>query len=112
MARETWERLTWYLAQHQFSIHVHGEIAEVKQHLVGGKLLFGHILPVENNDGHAQEQVEIVSLEKEREVRKKRGKFWTIETFYTVLNASQLIVTVWWCILTFYGDKIRHFVNT
>lgn len=52
----------WYLTQHKFSVHVHGEVAKMKQHLVGGELLLRHILPVENDDGHTQEQVEIVRL--------------------------------------------------
>lgn len=49
---------------------MHGEVAEVEQHLVGGELLLGHVLPVENNDGHTQEQVEVVRLcgEGKREV--------------------------------------------
>lgn len=34
----------------------------MKQHLVGGELLLHYILPVEKNDGHAQEQVEVISL--------------------------------------------------
>lgn len=42
----------------------------MEQHLVGGELLLGHVLPVENNDGHTQEQVEVVRLcgEGKREV--------------------------------------------
>lgn len=43
---------------------MHGEIAEVQQHLVGGELLLRHILPVQHNDGHAQEKVEVVRLQK------------------------------------------------
>lgn len=34
----------------------------MEQHLVSGELLFGHILPVENDDGHTQEQVEVIRL--------------------------------------------------
>lgn len=44
---------------------MHGEVAEVEQHLIGGELLFCHILPIENDDGHTQEQVEVVSLWRE-----------------------------------------------
>lgn len=52
-----------YLAQHQLSVHVHGEVAEVEQHLVGGELLLRHVLPVQDDDGHAQEEVEVVGLQ-------------------------------------------------
>lgn len=34
----------------------------MEQHLVGGELLVGYILPVEKDDGHAQEQVEVIGL--------------------------------------------------
>lgn len=34
----------------------------MEQHLVGGELLICHILPIENYDGHTQEQVEVVRL--------------------------------------------------
>lgn len=34
----------------------------MEQHLVSGKLLFRHIFPVENNNGHTQEKVEVVGL--------------------------------------------------
>lgn len=34
----------------------------MKQHLVGGELLLRYILPVQTNDGHAQEQVEVIRL--------------------------------------------------
>lgn len=34
----------------------------MQQHLVGGELLLGYVLAVEENDGHAQEQVEVVRL--------------------------------------------------
>lgn len=37
----------------------------MEQHLVGGELLFRHILPVEDDDGHTQEQVEVVGLQTE-----------------------------------------------
>lgn len=51
-----------YLSQHQFSIHVHGEVTKVQQHLIRGELLFRHIIAVQHNDGNAQEQMEIVRL--------------------------------------------------
>lgn len=35
--------------------------------MVSGELLFCHILPIENNDGHTQEQVEVVRLWREWE---------------------------------------------
>lgn len=56
----------WYLAQHQLSVHVHGQVAEVEQHLVGGELLLRHVLPVQNDDGDAQEEVEVVGLQRSR----------------------------------------------
>lgn len=34
----------------------------MKQHLVGGELLLRYILPIEKNDGHTQEQVEVIGL--------------------------------------------------
>lgn len=34
----------------------------MQQHLVGGELLLGYVLAVEEDDGHAQEQVEVVRL--------------------------------------------------
>lgn len=64
--REGRKTLAWarrYLAQHQLSVHVHGEVAEVQQHLVGGQLLLRHILPVQDDDGHTQEEVEVVGLQ-------------------------------------------------
>lgn len=39
----------------------------MEQHLVGGELLLRHILPIENNDGHAQEQVEVIRLQRRKE---------------------------------------------
>lgn len=60
------EPLQQYLAEHQLSVHVHGEVAEVQQHLVGGELLLHHVLSVQNNDGHTQEQVEVVRLQKHK----------------------------------------------
>lgn len=41
---------------------MHGQVAEMKQHLVGGELLLRYILPIEKNDGHTQEQVEVIGL--------------------------------------------------
>lgn len=51
-----------YLPQHQFSIHVHGEVTKVQQHLVRSKLLLCDIIAVQHNDGYTQEQVEVVRL--------------------------------------------------
>lgn len=46
---------------------MHGEVAEVEQHLVSGQLLFRHVFSIENNDGHTEEQVEVVRLWTEEE---------------------------------------------
>lgn len=58
-----------YLPQHQFSIHVHGEVTEVQQHLICSKLLLCDIIAVQHNDGYAQEQMEVVRLSENTENR-------------------------------------------
>jgi len=55
-------RVCSYLPQHQFSIHVHGEVTKVQQHLICSKLLLCDIITVQHNDGYTQEQVEVVRL--------------------------------------------------
>lgn len=56
-----------YLPQHQFSIHVHGEVTKVQQHLICSKLLLCDIIAVQHNDGYTQEQVEVVRLSENTE---------------------------------------------
>lgn len=46
----------------------------MQQHLVGGELLLGYVLAVEENDGHAQEQVEVVRLWGEGATRRNQKK--------------------------------------
>lgn len=54
-----------YLPEYQLSIHVHGQVAEMQQHLVRGQLLFNDVVPIDHHDGHADKEVEIVSLQGE-----------------------------------------------
>lgn len=51
-----------YLSQHQISIHVHGEVTKVQQHLICSELLLRDIITIQHNDGNAEEQMEIVRL--------------------------------------------------
>ena len=69
---------------------MHGEVAEVEQHLVSGKLLLRHIVPVEDDDGHTQEQVEVVGLRREakRGLHKRRriskSSICLVQTHYKI----------------------------
>lgn len=65
-----------YLAQHELPVHVHGEVAEVEQHLVSGELLLCHVVSVQDDDGHAQEQVEVVRLRREERNGTARSHCW------------------------------------
>lgn len=44
---------------------MHGQVAEMQQHLVSGQLLLDDIVPINHHDGHADEEVEIVCLQRE-----------------------------------------------
>ena len=51
-----------HLLENHVYVHVHGETAEVKQGLVCGQVLLYDVLPVDGDESHGDEQVEIVSL--------------------------------------------------
>lgn len=61
-----------YLPQHQLSIHVHGEVTKVQQHLVCSELLLGDIIAVQHDDGDTQEQVEVVRLSQSTHIRTQK----------------------------------------
>lgn len=58
-----------HLPEHQLSVHMHGQVSEVQEHLIGGQLLLDDIIPIDGDDGHADEQVEVVRLRGHRELR-------------------------------------------
>lgn len=58
-----------HLSEHQLSIHMHGQVSKVQEHLVCGQLLLDDIIPIDGHDGHTDEQVEVVSLQRDRQLR-------------------------------------------
>ena len=50
------------LAEDDVGGHVHGEAAEVEQHLVCGQALLDDVLAVHRHQRHREEQVEVVGL--------------------------------------------------
>lgn len=86
-----------YLPQHQLSVHVHGEVAEVEQHLVGGELLLRHVLPVQNDDGHTQEEVEVVSLRRSKRRLGDSTKRHAGRTTQSPRKMNMLLLTVSFC---------------
>lgn len=61
-AQELCTRGGAHLPQDQLPVHVHGQVAKVQEHLVGGQLLLDDVIPVDGHDGHADEKVEVVRL--------------------------------------------------
>lgn len=58
-----------HLPEHQLSVHVHGQVPKVQEHLVCGQLLLNDVIPIDGHDGHTDEQVEVVRLWGDRELR-------------------------------------------
>lgn len=58
-----------HLPEHQLSVHVHGQVPKVQEHLVCGQLLLNDVIPIDGHDGHTDEQVEVVCLWGDRELR-------------------------------------------
>lgn len=58
-----------HLPEHQLSVHVHGQVPKVQEHLVCGQLLLDDVIPIDGHDGHTDEQVEVVRLWEDRELR-------------------------------------------
>lgn len=50
------------LAKDNIATHVHGEGAEMEQHLICWQVLLNDILSINSNDGDTDEEVEVVSL--------------------------------------------------
>lgn len=58
-----------HLPEYQLSVHMHGQVSEVQEHLIRGQLLLDDIIPIDGDDGHTDEQVEVVRLRGHRELR-------------------------------------------
>lgn len=58
-----------HLPEHQLSVHMHGQVSEVQEHLIRGQLLLDDVIPVDGDNGHTDEQVEIVRLQGHRELK-------------------------------------------
>lgn len=67
----------------------------MKQHLVGGELLLRYILPVEKNDCHAQEQVEVISLWAQEATRRNQKNSFQMTVTKSLLyqNPANHVVT-------------------
>lgn len=58
-----------HLPEDQFSIHMHGQVSKVQKHLVCGQLLLDDIISIDGHNGHTDEQVEVIRLWGDRELR-------------------------------------------
>lgn len=63
-----------HLPEHQLSVHMHGQVSEVQEHLIRGQLLLDDIIPVDGDDGHTDEQVEVVRLRGHGELKRGPAK--------------------------------------